>query len=376
MRRTIFSSAVVAMMLTVSFPAFAQSSMTLYGIVDNSIQYTHNTGGESHQIKLQSGQMSPSVWGIKGNEDLGGGLSAVVDLESQFDVNNGALASGLLWGRIAYAGLSRNDLGTLTLGRQIDVMQDLVEPVQGNSFLEYFTAPGDVDLSDGSVKVNSSVKWLSPNWAGLQIAAMYGFGNVAGSVGSGQSYGFAGNYAVGALTLAAGYFHSDNGNPVESTRGTGSATGIFFTPVNSAYSSASKFNIARTGLAYNLGPVTIGGYYSFSEYLADGFSTFPKSEYYNNGEVFAFWQVTDATSLELGYDYLRTHGDSSAIYHQVTLAADYLLSKRTDLYASASYGHASGTNGIGPAQAVIADAFADPGTSHQELVIVGIRHKF
>src|SRR5579864_201018 len=338
MRRTVFASAVGALAFTMGLPAFAQSSMTLYGIVDNSIQYTHNTGGESHQIKLQSGQMSPSVWGLKGNEELGGGLSAVLNLESQYDLNNGALADGLLWGRIAYVGLSRNNLGTLTLGRQIDVMQDLVVPVQGNSFLEYFTASGDVDLSDGSVKVNNSVKWSSPNWAGLQLAAMYGFGNVAGSVGSGQSYGFAGNYAAGPLTFAAGYFHSDNGNAIHSTRGTGSATGIFFTPVNSAYSSASKFNIARTGLSYSIGPVTIGGYYSFSEYLADGFSTFRNSEYYNNGEVFAFWQITPETSLELGYDYLKSHGDSSATYHQVTLAGDYALSKRTDLYASAKIG--------------------------------------
>jgi predicted porin len=376
MRRAIFSALGGMAALTLAVSASAQSSMTLYGVVDNSIQYAHDTGGESHQIKLQSGQMSPSVWGIKGNEDLGGGLSAVVDLESQFDVNNGALANGLLWGRIAYVGLSRNELGTLTLGRQIDVMQDLVVPVQGNSFLEYFTAPGDVDLSDGSVKVNNAVKWLSPNWAGLQLAAMYGFGNVAGSVGSGQSYEVAANYAAGPLTFAAGYLHSDNGNGDHSTRGTGSATGIFFTPVNSAYSSASKFNIARTGLAYNAGPVTIGGYYSFSEYLPDGFSTFRNSEYYNNGEVFVFWQMTPETSLELGYDYLKSRGDSSATYQQVTLAADYALSKRTDLYASASYGHASGSNGMGAAQAVIADSYADPGTSQQELLIVGIRHKF
>jgi predicted porin len=376
MRRTVFASAVGALAFTMGLPAFAQSSMTLYGIVDNSIQYTHNTGGESHQIKLQSGQMSPSVWGLKGSEDLGGGVSAVLNLESQYDVNNGALANGLLWGRIAYVGLSRNDLGSLTLGRQIDVMQDLVVPVQGNSFLEYFTAPGDVDLSDGSVKVNNSVKWSSPNWAGFQLAAMYGFGNVAGSVGSGQSYAFAGNYAAGPLTFATGYLHSDNGNAIHSTRGTGSATGNFFTPVNSAYSSASKFNIVRTGLSYNVGPVTIGGYYSFSEYLADGSSTFRNTQFYNNGEVFAFWQITPATSAELGYDYLKSHGDSSATYHQVTLAGDYALSKRTDLYATASYGHASGSNGMGAAQAVIADAFADPGTSHQELVIVGIRHRF
>jgi predicted porin len=376
MRRTIIASAVGMAALTLAASAFAQSSVTLYGIVDNSIQYAHNTGGATNQIALQSGQMTPSMWGMKGNEDLGGGLSTVFDLESQFDMNNGSLANGLLWGRIAYVGLSRNDLGTLTLGRQVDVMQDLVVPVQGNSFLEYFTAPGDVDLSDGSVKVNNSVKWASPTYGGLQFEAMYAFGNVAGATGSGQSYGIAANYTTGPFTFAGGYFHSDNGNGTQSPRGTGSATGIFFTPVNSAYSSTSKFNIARTGLAYNLGAVTIGGYYSFSEYLPDGISTFTDAERYNNGEVFAFWQVTPEASLELGYDYLKSHGDSSAAYQQVTLAADYLLSKRTDLYATTSYGHASGSNGLGAAQAVIADSYAAPGTSHQELVIVGVRHRF
>jgi len=52
---------------------------------------------------------------------------------------------------------------------------------------------------------------------------------------------------------------------------------------------------------------------------------------YNNGSVFAMWQVTPATELEVGYDLLKSHGDSMATYHQVTLAADYALSKRTDL---------------------------------------------
>ncbi|CAG4890015.1 porin [Paraburkholderia saeva] len=199
---------------------------------------------------------------------------------------------------------------------------------------------------------------------------------MSGSLTGQYPVGVAANYAAGPLTLAGGYFHSDNGNGAQSTRGTGSATGIFFTPVNSAYSSAGRFNIARTGVAFNAGNVTVGGYYSFSGYLPDGFSTFSQAERYNNGEVFVFWQATPATSFELGYDYLKSHGDSSATCHQLTLAADYLPGKRTDLYASASYGHASGSNGSGAAQAVIADSYADPGTSHQELLIVGIRHRF
>jgi predicted porin len=357
--------------------AMAQTSVTLYGIIDESIQYTHNTGGQSNQIKLQTGQMSISQWGLKGTEDLGNGLSALFNLQNGFNVNTGAESGGLLFGRRAYVGLSKTGLGTVTVGRQIDVLQDLVVPVQGNNFLEYFTAPGDVDLADGSSHISNAVKYTSPLVGGLQVEAMYAFGGVAGSTGSGQTYAAALNYNTGPLTMAAGYFHADNGNATLATRGAGTTTdNIFFSPVNSAYASASKYNIARAGASYILGPVTIGGYYSYSEYLADASSAFRDAERYNNGSIFALWQVTPATQFEIGYDYLKSHGDSSATYNQATVAADYSLSKRTDLYASASYEHASGTNGAGPAQAVIADAYVDGGKSTQEIVMLGIRHRF
>jgi len=205
---------------------------------------------------------------------------------------------------------------------------------------------------------------------------MYGFGGVAGSVGSGQAYNAAITYARGPLTLAAGYSHADNGNATLSTRGTSSADSIFLSPVNDAYATASAINIARAGATYVIGAVTLGGYYSYSEYLADGHSTFQSAERYNNGSAFVVWQATPSLMFETGYNYLKSHGDSSATYQQVTLAADYSLSKRTDLYGTMSYGHASGSNGMGPAQAVISDAFVDGGKSTQELVIAGIRHRF
>ncbi|RZF24210.1 porin [Paraburkholderia sp. UYCP14C] len=355
---------------------FAQSSVTLYGIIDESIQYTHNTGGHSNQIKMQSGQFSVSQWGLKGMEDLGGGLNAIFNLQSGFDVNTGKMNGGLLFGRRAYVGLDSSRYGTVTLGRQIDTLQDLVVPVQGDYFLEYFTAPGDVDNADGSFRLSNAVKWTSPSWGGLKLAAMYAFGGVAGSVGSGQAYNAAVNYSNGPLTLAAGYSHTDNGNPSVSTRGQSAQDSFFFSPVNSAYSTSSAINFARAGASYAIGSVTLGGYYSFSEYLADASSSFRNAERFNNISVFALWQITPSTSVEGGYNYLKSHGDSRATYHQVTLAFDYLLSKRTDLYFTAGYGHASGQNGAGPAQAVIATTYADAGNSNQEIAIVGIRHKF
>jgi predicted porin len=371
------SSCVSAVMLCAASYAHADaSSVTLYGVLDESLQYVNNTDNQHTQLGLQSGQMSISQWGIKGTEDLGGGLQTLFRLESGIDINSGKSNGDSLFGRKAYVGLSSPTWGTITFGRQIDVMQDLVVPVQGDNFLEYFTAPGDVDMADGVIHISNAVKWASPVWSGLQIESMYSFGGVAGSVMSGSTVSAAANYSNGPLTLAAGFFHEDNGNPSLSQRGTTSTDSLFFSPVNEAYASAARFNIARAGASYAIGPVTLGGYYSYSEYLPDASSSFRTAERYNNGSIFAYWQIDPSWAIEAGYDYLKSHGDSAATYQQATLAADYALSKRTDLYASASYGHAAGNDGMGAAQAVIADSYPAPGNQDQELAMIGIRHKF
>lgn len=358
-------------------PAFSQSSVTLYGELDDTIQYVHNTAGQSSQFSLQGGQVGTNKWGLKGAEDLGGGLQAIFRLENGFDINTGKFKNGgAEFGRYAYVGLKSDTYGSILAGRQYDTLMDLVYPVQPNNYLYYFTAPGDVDNSDGSARINNEVKWQSPVWAGFQTEAAYSFGGIAGSVGSGQTYSFALSYKTGPLALAGGYSHADEGNPTLSTRGTSSYGSLFFTPVNEAYASAKAINIARVGAKYAIGPVTLGGYYSYSEYLPDAYSKFRNAERYNNGSIYAVWTITPAVLLQVGYDLLKTHGDSSATYNQATVAADYLLSKQTDLYASASYGHASGNNGAGVAQAVIADSYAVAGNASQELFMIGIRHRF
>ena len=129
--------------------------------------------------------MQSSRWVLKGAEDLGGGLKAVFNLENGFNPNNGALTGGLMFERRASVGLSSTTYGTVVVGRQQDTLNDLVLPVQPNYWLEYFTAPGDVDNADGTARVNSAVKWTSVKWRGIQAAVMYGFGGQAGATGSG-----------------------------------------------------------------------------------------------------------------------------------------------------------------------------------------------
>lgn len=178
------------------------------------------------------------------------------------------------------------------------------------------------------------------------------------------------------VALAAGYLHIDNGNATLSSRTTTSADSLFNSSVNNAYASARSINIARAGGSYALGPVTLGGYYSFSQYNPDASSTFTKSEKYHNGDVYAVWQVSPALQAQVGYDYMKSTGDSSAKQHQFSIGADYFVSKRTDFYAVAAYAHAMGGNGAGAAQAVIGSVDVDAGSNKQALVVVGMRHKF
>ncbi|MEX3815320.1 porin [Paraburkholderia sp. BR13439] len=358
--------------------AYAQNTVTLYGVVDTGLMYIHNSAGHSTQFLMTSGSVSGSRFGMKGSEDLGGGLKAIFQIENGFNSTNGKLGQGSrIFGRQAYVGLSGNSWGTLTLGRQYDPVVDLVQPVQGDNWLAgFFTSPGDIDNADNSVRFSNAVKWASPNWSGLQLEAMYSLGGVAGSVGSGQTYSGAASYSNGALSLAAGYLHIDNGNASLSTRGATSADSLFNSSVNNAYTSSRSINIARAGGNYVLGSVTLGGYYSFSQYKPDASSTFTKSEKYHNGEVYAVWQISPSLLTEVGYDYMKSYGDSSAKQHQFSIGADYFLSKRTDVYAIAAYAHASGQNGAGTAQAVIGSNDVDSGSNKQALVTVGLRHKF
>jgi predicted porin len=357
--------------------AHAQNSVTLYGIVDAGVAYIHNSGGHSTQVRFSSGNLSGNEWGLKGSEDLGGGLKAVFTLENGFDIGSGQLQpSGRQFGRQAFVGLSSDNYGTLTLGRQYDPVTDLVQAITGDQYSGTFAPPGDFDNYDDSARFSNAVKWVSPIWGGVTAEVMYAVGGVAGATGSGQTYSGALGYANGPLSLAAGFLHADNGNATFSTRGTSTADSLFNSSVNRAYSSARSANIARAGGQYVIGPVTAGAAYSFTQYSPDASSTFTNTEKYNNASVFAIWQVTPSFQTVAGYNYTKSSGDSSAKYHQFNLGMDYFLSKRTDVYATAGYTHASGQNGLGAAQAVIGSYDIDSGKQAQAIVIVGMRQKF
>ncbi|MGN3961734.1 porin [Burkholderia gladioli] len=368
--------------------AHAQSSVTLYGLIDTSLTYINHADAAKNSWLLgnsSAGNLSGSRWGIKGSEDLGSGLKAIFQLENGFNPSTGGLGQGgREFGRQAFVGLASNRLGTLTLGRQYDPLIDLVQPITAdNYFGSAFATAGDVDNYDNSFRVDNAVKYTSPLFAGVQFEAMYSFGGVAGSTGSKQSYAAALSYNGGPLSVAGGYYYATNTAADLGPRSTWSSTsdGTFDGPINLGYQTAHSIGIARIAGQYVWGAFTFGGGYSNAQYRRDGSSLFGQNERYNTGQGFLNYQATAALLLGVGYSYTKASGDTSATYHQASLGADYTLSKRTDIYMTAAYQHASGTTrdsvtgNVVAAQASIG-SYGYAGTNSQTMVNLGLRHRF
>ena len=112
MKKSILALAVLG---AVSGAASAQSSVTVYGLVDVAL-VRESGAATGASTKITSGVGAGSRLGFKGSEDLGGGLSALFLLENGFQADTGAMGQGgLLFGRQAYVGL-QGGFGTVTIG--------------------------------------------------------------------------------------------------------------------------------------------------------------------------------------------------------------------------------------------------------------------
>jgi predicted porin len=374
------------MVLTIagaSASAHAQNSVTLYGLIDAGFGYTNTSTG--NEYGMMNGNLSGSRWGLKGAEDLGGGLKTIFQLENGFNVGTGKLSQGgREFGRQALVGLSSESWGTVKAGRGYDPVVDMVQGITADNYGSPFATPGDVDNNDNSMRVQNQLKYISPSFAGLQFEGMYAFSGLAGQVGQGYTYSGAVAYNNGPLSLAAGYFQATNPNPTTPKRSGWNSTtadAIFDDDsINIGYQTAHTLAITQAGAQYVVGSVTVGASYSNARYKSDGYSTFDGTEKFNSGKVFGAYQFTPAFKVAVGYVFTAASGDTSARYNQFSLGAYYSLSKRTDVYLMGAYQHASGTQrtSSGGTQSAVASvgSYGVDGTSKQELALLGIRHKF
>ncbi|KXU84674.1 porin [Caballeronia megalochromosomata] len=390
-------SAFVALVFSaVSGIAYAQSSVLLYGIVDEGFQFNNNAGGK-RQYYLASGELNGSRWGLRGSEDLGGGLKAIFVLENGFDVNTGRLGQGgLEFGRQAYVGMS-GGIGTITLGRQYDSVVDYVGPLEaGDQWAGYLGAhPADNDNFNNTNRVNNAIKFTSPTLGGFTFGGMYSLGGVAGDATRNQIWSLGGGYTKGPLILGAAYlnvrnpnvsFYGSGGMVAPATAGVpGSNLGN--SPVISGYASAHTLQVIGAGASYTFGAATIGATYSNTKFKGLGDTTsgpapltgIAGTATLNNAEVNFRYQLTPALLLGAAYVFTKSSGvdgASGARYHQGALGVDYFLSKRTDIYMVGVYQKANGTDSTGnPAVASISQ-ITPSSTDRQAALRFAIRHKF
>ncbi|MBP0592269.1 porin [Paraburkholderia sp. LEh10] len=220
MKRFCFAAFVLAGAIAPA--ARAQSSVTLYGIVDAGVLYkTHAATGGGSAWSVASGIDSTSRWGLTGREDLGGGLQALFELESAFRVNTGqninggqpASAGTVLFDRGATVGIGSKTYGNVLLGKN----RSPILRIQSRLDIEGYSNFGSLNnllyqnLSGYTGYqyswVDNSVEYISPEFAGFQGMAMYSFGGTAGNFSNKSVVSLGASYKIGGFLAGASYFN-------------------------------------------------------------------------------------------------------------------------------------------------------------------------
>jgi predicted porin len=398
---------VAAAALSAAIPAFAQSSVTLYGVVDNGIGYQNNaatlgstTGGHS-ATKMTSGVWLGDRFGLKGSEDLGGGTKAIFQLEEGFSGATGAMSvSNTMFSRTALVGMTNPAFGTLTAGRQYASYYQFLTPYSPTTWLTgfYGAHPGDVDGLDSIYRANNTLVYTSPTMYGFSASGSYSLGGVAGSFNAGSTWSVALQYVNGPLGAAAAFSRINNSTPGGGAFGAASTTSnagaeIGVSAVTNGYQTARAQQRVGVGALYKFSPSwDVSATYTNVQYIAGSGSLFHDTAIFNTGGVVLHWEPSTHWDFAGGYSYTRatkSNGISSnAQYQQFNLSQYYSLSKRTGIYVLEAYQHATGQtlapnsagNGVVAidATATIGDGFQTSPSSGRNMFAAGagIVHRF
>lgn len=210
MKNNLFALAVLGSVATL---AQAQSNITVYGIVDLGL--AHENNGKTSVTRMDSGNLNGSRLGFKGSEDLGGGLSAIFQLESGFTPDTGAQSDAArLFNRQSFVGLTGN-FGAIKLGRQMN-------PVYANSgtfdpFVDGLAGDSARLFSyNGSRTDNLIAYGYAAN--GFRGELQYGAGEVPGNASASRTVaGFVG-YKKGPVDVVLTHQDIENATGTNSTK--------------------------------------------------------------------------------------------------------------------------------------------------------------
>lgn len=377
MKKTLLAAALMAGFAGV---AQAETSVTLYGIVDTGLGYTQfknkDTDVKATRTGFYDGVQSGNRWGLRGSEDLGDGLRAVFTLESGFRLSNGDLAQGenKLFGREATLGLAGDSWGSLVFGRQQNVASryigDIASPFGDSMEL---AAIGKTFTSAATVRADNTVVYATPNFNGFDFAVGYSF-NVKGAQ----------NWNV--KNQAPGVENPKDNNAKLVTTGLRYANGPVAVAVSydnlkaSAWDKSIQawnlagsydFEVVKLHLAWGQernGTLSTRGYGDTNTVMGMGFSgATEQTDYKTNnfavgvsapvgaaGKVMAGWAMSRVSDN----NWFEANGEKKS-QNLFSLGYTYNLSKRTNVYAVGTYGTGYAFQNVRATQA-----------------IVGLRHRF
>jgi predicted porin len=364
MNKKILAAAALAI---VSGSAMADGA-SLYGIIDASVTTISNYDSKNSNFTgMQDGLWLPSLWGIHGSEDLGDGMKADYDLQSNLTITNGNAAFGTsqLFDRNATVGIS-GDFGRVSAGERLDPiwLQSIVEQAMGVhhsgsaaiASLGY-QGGGCATLSTcgkNSYGTSTIANVMSANWLyyeapkmidNVSISAGYQFGNVAGQTSSLAGTYLGGAYSKGGLTVNLGAESQNNSD------------------------NSSRLNRVLVGAMYSMNGWTVEAQEMRSS--TSGVSTVTKVDA-NIGQVGLAYDLTP--KLKVGAQYVFINDNVNNARPSITsVSAIYSLSARTKLYMQIENNNpAKGYGGYG----VGYSSEGTSTTSNSSLVGIGMTHYF
>lgn len=307
--------------------ASAQSSVTLYGVIDTGYGWeqtkvTQDVGPgvrstvKERNIGLRSGELSGSRFGLKGQEDLGNGLSAVFNVEAGFDSARGhfldqtANGTGVGFGRRSVVGL-KGGFGQVLLGRDYTPLDAIADgPYQA---VDRVTADGIGGWDLYTARADGI--HYSGNFNGFGVQAFAGYNEDKRSVDGttrvkvkDEGYGLGVGYATGPFAIGAAVQHFKD------------KTFVNIAPVPPTTTSAKRTEYG-IGASYDFGAAKVLGHYVATD--PDNAKTL---------QQFGLGVNVPVGAVTLGAQYAYNKwGEFKG--HDFGLQAVYALSKRTDVYA-------------------------------------------
>lgn len=302
MKKSLIALAVLG---SVAGVAQAQSSVTMYGLVDvfAGREKTEVIGVSSTSTTvLNSGGLATSRWGVQGSEDLGGGLKAIFKLEQGFDASNGTATASTAFNRQSWVGLE-GGFGTVQLGNVWSAFDDVF--YIGNSIFDavaFSPAYKVLSVAGYNDKPRNAVRYTSPNFGGFSAAVSHGLDENAAAKNDQTDFNL--QYAAGPLTAAFAYQLQND------------AAGVGLDGKYTYLTAAYDFGVA----------VLKGGFGNTRNVTAANVKT-------TDWQIGADFPLSSALTLSTGYAASKTK-DLDTKSNGYSVGALYALSKRTSTYAA------------------------------------------